>query len=353
MSRARIAVLGTGAVGGSVAADLTRAGLDMTLIDQWPAHVEAMRADGLCVRSPDGTTTAPVRALHLCEVATIREPFDVVLVGVKAYDTRWACELIKPVLRGDGIAVGIQNGMTAYAMTEILGPERTLGAVVEIAANMFEPGIIERQTTTAGTWFAVGPCSPKAVGREAELAAILGHAGTVEVTGDIWSSKWMKLVANAAEFLASSILDLPLAEALRVPGMRAVMDAAGSEAVRAGLALDHRIVPMFGKPGIEKNPPDRYAAALLDAVVSHWTLPTTLVATLQDWRKGRRSECDEINGVVVAEQRRMGGSAPVNELLLEIAHRIERGELVPDPGNAHLVVGHPAVVQEAERRADA
>jgi 2-dehydropantoate 2-reductase len=54
--------------------------------------------------------------------------------------------------------------------------------------------------------------------------------------------------------------------------------------------------------------------------------------------KGRRAEVNEINGLVVAEQQRLGGTAPVNARLVEIAHRIERGELKADPSNADMLV---------------
>jgi 2-dehydropantoate 2-reductase len=349
MSNARIAVVGTGAVGAAIGADLTQAGLDVTLIEQWPAHVEAMRANGVRIEMPGEAMTTPVRAFHLCEVTELRESYDVVVLAVKAYDTRWACELIKPLVRPDGLVVGIQNGMTIDDVASIMGPERTIGAVVEIAANMFNPGIVERQTPPAGTWFTVGAYDERARGREAELAELLSPAGTVDVTDDIRSSKWMKLVANAAEFLPSAILNLPLAEALRKPGIREVMDATGSEALQTALALGHRIVPMFGKAGIENTAPDRYGAALLDAIVSDWTLPDTRVAILQDWQKGRRGEIDDINGLVVAKQRELGGRAPVNEALVEFAHRVERGEVAADPSNVDALVSQVAGAKLADR----
>jgi 2-dehydropantoate 2-reductase len=147
----------------------------------------------------------------------------------------------------------------------------------------------------------------------------------------------MKLVANASEFLASSILNLPLAEAIKVPGIRDVMKASGREAVRTALALGHTLVPIFGNKRVEANDPDHYATVLLDAVLTGWTLPDTKVTVLQDWIKGRRAEVDEINGLVVREQARLGGEAPVNARLVEIAHRIESGELKADPSNADLL----------------
>ena len=109
----KIAVLGTGANGSCIAASLIAAGLDVTLIDQWPAHVETMRADGLKITMPDQEQHLKVRAFHLCDVCTFREPFDVVLIAVKAYDTRWACEMIKPHLAENGMVIGMQNGMVA------------------------------------------------------------------------------------------------------------------------------------------------------------------------------------------------------------------------------------------------
>jgi 2-dehydropantoate 2-reductase len=334
----KIAIIGAGANGAAIGADLTRAGLNVTLVEQWPAHVEAMRAHGIRVEMPSETQITPVRVLHLCEVAELRETFDIVFVVVKAYDTRWACELMKPHLARKGLMVGLQNGMTVDDIASIVGTERTLGAVIEIAGNMFHPGVVVRQTPPAGTWFGVGALDEAARGREAEVADILRHAGKVAIQDDIRSAKWMKLVANASEFLVSAILDLPLADAIAVPGIRSVMMAAGKEAVRTALALGHRLVPIMGNDRIEQNDPDAYATALLDQVLSGWTLPDTLVTVLQDWRKGRRGEVDDINGLVVRAQERLGGSAPINARLVELAHRVERGDLKADPSNAGLLL---------------
>jgi 2-dehydropantoate 2-reductase len=73
-------------------------------------------------------------------------------------------------------------------------------------------------------------------------------------------------------------------------------------------------------------------------VLTDYTMADTLTTVLQDWRKGRRSEVDQINGLVVSEQRRLGGSAPANELAVDISHRIESGELAADPSNIDLIL---------------
>ncbi len=339
MAGPRIAVLGTGANGAGIGADLLRAGLDVTFIEQWPAHVEAMRQNGITVRMPDETTVTPVTVLNLCEVATLRQKFDLVFLLVKAYDTRWACELIKPYLAADGLVIGLQNGMSLDDVAAVVGPSRTIGSVIEVSANMFEPGTVVRQSPPSRSWFAVGAFDDAARGREAEVVDVLRHAGTVEISDDIRSSKWMKLVVNAAELVPSAILNLPLAEAVRTPGMRGFMVAAGREAVMTAIAAGNRVVPIFGMRESDVPAPETYAEQLLDAVLSDYTLPDTLTTVLQDWRKGRRSEVDQINGLVVSEQARLGGTAPANELAVQISHRIESGELEPGLANLDLITG--------------
>jgi 2-dehydropantoate 2-reductase len=334
----RIAVIGTGALGASVGADLLRAGLDVTFIDQWPAHVAAMRADGLRINVDGENQRTTVRALHLYEVSEIRKPFDAVFVAVKAYDTRWACELIAPVVHQKGVVVALQNGMTMDAMASIVGPERTIGAVVEIAANMFDPGTVNRETPRADTWFSVGAYDPARRELEAEIVELLQHAGSAQTSSDIRSSKWMKLVVNAAEGLPSAILGMSVVGASEVPGIRNVMADAGNEAIRTGLELGYRPVPILDTPVDVAAEPAAYARQLLDRILSHYNSPTTKFAILQDWIKGRRGEVDDISGLVAREQARLGGVAPLNTRLVEIAHRIERGDLSPNPDNARLLV---------------
>ena len=127
-----IAILGAGANGSCIAADLIDAGVEVTLIDFWPAHVEAMRANGLRIQMIETEDLqVSVRAHHLSDVATFQEKFDIVLLVMKGYDTTWACHFIEPYLQPDGLLVGVQNGMLAEEIAGIVGPSRTLGCVVE------------------------------------------------------------------------------------------------------------------------------------------------------------------------------------------------------------------------------
>jgi 2-dehydropantoate 2-reductase len=333
----RIAVLGSGANGSAIGADLTMAGHDVALIDQWPEHVETMRRQGLTIEMPGETLCVPVRAHHLCDVCTFRDAFDVVLLLVKAYDTRWASRLIAPRLKPDGLLVGVQNGMTTDTIAEVVGPHRTLGCVIEVSSMMFDPGVVLRHSPPPRSWFAIGSIDPATEGREEEIAGLLRHSGAVEIVEDIRAAKWMKLVSNATTLVTSALVGLPLQEATALPGMRELMLRAGQETLDTGRALGHPVLPIFGLSEDDVRRSNRLVETLLDVLLSGFVLPDTKTTVLQDWIKGRRSEVNELNGLVAEEARRLGHTAPVNAAIAEIARRVERGELEPGPGNLALL----------------
>jgi 2-dehydropantoate 2-reductase len=331
MTAPKIAIVGTGANGASIGADLTLAGEDVVFIEQWPTHVEAMRANGVTINMPHRTVTTAVRAMHLCEVATLRERFDVVLLLVKAYDTRWAAQLIAPYLADDGLMAGVQNGMTTPIVADVVGPERTIGAVIEITSALTVPGVVDRHSGPERSWFAVGGIHPTTRGREEEIASLLRHSGSVEVVADIEATKWMKLVSNTTTLATTAILGVSMVDAAAVPAMRDLMLRSGQEALDATIALGNPILPIFGLTPKDVARPETVVETLLDTLLCGFVLPHSTTTILQDWTKGRRSEVDDINGHVVRTLAALGRSAPINAAVVELAHEIERGERQPSP----------------------
>lgn len=342
MSGKRIAVLGAGANGASVGADLTRAGEDVVLIEQWPAHVERMRADGVRIITPDEEQLVRPRVINLCEVAELKQPFDMVLMLMKAYDSRWAAELIRPHLADDGLLVGVQNGMTAGVIEDVVGAGRTLGCVIECSATMDEPGVVHRHTGVDRSWFAVGARPGGPVERIGEVEELLGHSGTVQRFDDIEAAKWMKLVSNSTLLVTSAVLGLPMLDALHTPGFRDVMVAAGNEALAVGAAAGHPVLPIFGLSAEEIAEPDRVVDIMTDKLFAGFVVPGATTTVLQDWRKGRHSEVDDLNGHVMRRGGELGVATPVNTAVVQLAHRIERGEI--EPGREHLSVLARALV---------
>jgi 2-dehydropantoate 2-reductase len=141
----------------------------------------------------------------------------------------------------------------------------------------------------------------------------------------------MKLVSNSTLLVTSAILGLPMLEALATPGYRDVMVAAGNESIAVGRALGHPVLPIFGLSEKDIADPDQVVDIMTDKLFSAFVVPGATTTVLQDWRKGRHSEVDDLNGHVAAEGARLGVSTPVNDAVVELAHRIERGALRPDP----------------------
>ncbi len=241
------------------------------------------------------------RTLHLCQVAEERHPFDVVLIVMKAYDTRWAAELIGSALAPDGVVAAVQNGLTTDAVARAVGEHRTVGTVIEVSATMTEPGVVHRHTPPPRSWFAVD-----AGARGDRVADLLAHAGTVARFADIASAKWMKLVSNASVLVPTALLGAPMLDAIGVPGMRATMRDAGREALAVGRARGHRMLPIFGLEDSDLTESDEVVDRMLDILYDRFVVAGATTTVLQDWSKGRRSEAEDINGMIAAEGARLG-----------------------------------------------
>ena len=328
----KIAVLGAGAIGSSVAADLARAGLDPAVIDQWPAHVEAMRAGGLRVKMKDGDLQVAVKALHLCDLASAGLEFEIVFLASKSNDARWMAEFIKPYLRRDGVVAGVQNGMNDDAIAAIVGRERALGCVVELQAELFTPGLIQRNTTRKGTWFSVGELDGAYTPRVREIAAIMGNVGRCDVTNNIYGAKWTKLIANTMTMGPFGLLGLRNFEAAALPGMFDISVKLGRESFAVGAALGYRIEPIFGLRADEfAGSSEENLVKAMQTLMSHVGGGRT--APIHDHLKGRRSEMEYIPGLVAKKGRELGISTPFNDAVVEIDRMINSGAIKMDVSN--------------------
>ncbi len=333
----KIAVLGAGAIGSSVGADLTKAGLDVTLIDQWPEHVEAMKAKGLRIMMPDEDLQIPVRACHLCELASTNPEFDIVFLAVKSYDSRWMAEFIRPYLASDGVLVGMQNSMNDDSNASIVGRERTMGCVVELSGEIFTPGLVQRNTTHAGTWFAVGELDGSITPRVREIQSILRSVAKVDLANNIYGAKWTKLIVNSMTMGPNSLLGLRAAEAVELPGMFEIAMKIGKESLAVGTALGYRMEPVFGLRADEfAGSSDEVLAKAVRTLRKH-TGNRSRTAAIHDHLKGRRSEIEFINGLVARKGREVNVPTPCNDAVVEMDRQINKGLLKMDRSNFDLL----------------
>ena len=342
------AIAGIGAVGGTTAAYLRRAGRDVLLVDGWHQNVEVIRRDGLVLKGRDEDFRVEARALHLDELSSLDEPLDVVLLAVKSYDTEWMVRTLLPYLAPDGCIVSLQNGINEERIAPLAGSERTVGCVVHFSVGMFEPGVATRYTRSDWLTFTIGELDGRLTPRVDELAELLRAVGPVEVTGDIWGALWMKLCINAMNNGLTGLTGLTSPGLWLDPRGFAAMVQIGAEVVAVCEASGRRMHPIepTGAPTPLRPDALRRAATgdqeALDQVRAVFVGTAearrrggreNLSSLLQDVMKRRRTEVDYLNGHVARRGADVGVAAPANALLVDLVHRLERAELARDPAN--------------------
>jgi 2-dehydropantoate 2-reductase len=329
----KVAVLGTGAIGSSVGADFTRAGYDVVLIDQWAAHVEAMKSRGLHIKMAEEELHVPVRAFHLCELCATHPRFDIVFLAAKSYDTLWMVQVIKPYLKEDGVLVSLQNSINDEWIPSIIGYQRDVGSVLELSAEIFEPGQVKRNSNHKKTWFALGELHGRMTPRLKEIAEILGNAGRVDMTTNIWGAKMSKLVVNTMISGVCGIFGLRDWELIQRPELVEVSIRLGRESLQVGTNLGYNMEPIFGMSAQDlMGSTDDVLKKSLLTLVSHIGKEARSMI-YQDLLKKRRTEIDYINGLVVRKGREANVPTPFNATVASVIKQIELGELEPDISN--------------------
>lgn len=342
----RIAVMGTGAVGGYAGAHMAQAGEDITFIDPWPEHVETMRAKGLRISHIRDVPefTVPVRALHLTEVQHFakEKPIDIAFVCMKSYDTRWATAMISQYLAPQGFIVSLQNCMNEETIAGVVGWGRVVGCIASsITVDLCEPGHVRRAAGKSGdkhTVFRTGEVHGRITDRVQEIRRLVALADSALVTSNLWGERWSKLVTNAMANGLSASTGLISKDILRNDALRRFGARLGSEAIRVGQALGyeleevHHIDPEVIARAGEGDPAavreyDEHRLAEVSKAGGGEHRPSMG----QDMVKGRRTEIEFLNGFIARKGEEVGIATPANVALTDIVKRVERGELQADP----------------------
>ena len=336
----QIVVLGTGGIGSCIGADLTKAGHHVLLIDQWPAHVEAMKEQGLHVTMRGEEWQVPVQAAHLCELATLKQQFDIVFLTVKSYDTSWMVEFIKPYLKSDGFIVSTQNSLNDEWVAPLIGYGRDIGCAFELSAEVFQPGVVKRNTDYTTTRFVLGELHGRITPRLQETAEILSAVGHIELSTNIWGAKWSKLILNCMTMSLCTISGLRSWELLQNPKYVAYAVQLGRETVNVGTALGYVLEPLGGLLQAKdfSCPSDEELQTMILNLSSD-VGKGARTAMLQDQTKGRRTEVDYLNGLVARKGREANVPTPLNDNVTALVKQIEQGHLQPNIANLKMLEG--------------
>lgn len=347
----RVCIVGAGAVGGYVGAHMAKAGIDTTLVDAWPEHVQAMRERGLAVEGMNGAGSVhtAVRALHIGDVPQLmRQPaFDVAFIAVKSYDTEWATQLILPYLAPTACLVSLQNGINEQAIAAIAGWERTLGCSVSaLAAELVAPGRIVRTSPLGDDKKAgmrVGELHGQVTPRAQTIAGLLAHGDSCKLTQNLWGERWSKLTINAMRNGVCALTGLTGKQRDNHTAARELTIRLGSSCIRVGQALGLSLEPVGGLDlellaRAETDPAAHAAITHMIMEVANSRSDAQRPSMGQDIRKGRRTETEYINGLVARRGEEVGVDVNCHRQVNDVIRRIEKGEFEPNPALLEYIV---------------
>ena len=341
----RIAIVGAGALGGYVGGTLAHLGHDVTLIDAWPEQIETIRARGLeldGMTPEERFTVKSAKTLHLTEVQSLaRRPVDVAMVAVKSYDTPWATALIKPYLSAEGFVVSLQNCLNEETIAGVVGWGRTVGAVASmISVDLYEAARIRRTVSKGGenyTIFRIGEPHGRITPRVEELVEWFNGIDSSKATTNLWGERWSKLVQNSMGNGVTAATGLTSGGCLRNARIRRFQIRLAGEAVRVGQALGYQLEKIRGiepekMARAAEGDPEALAAVegvLIPKAGSNPRADIQRPSMAQDMIKGRRTEIEQMNGLIARKGAEIGVPAPSHVRLTELVLKIERGELKP------------------------
>jgi 2-dehydropantoate 2-reductase len=302
----RIAVVGSGALGGFFGATFADAGQDVTLVDVDRRKVAAIRESGLTVTTKEEEKTVPV---GITERTDDVGPVDLVFFSVKSYATLAAARSLPPLI-GDGtLVMSIQNGMgNVEKIASVVGSERVVGGITAHSFQMLGPDHV-RYVGGAGH-LHIGKIDSDNNSRGDEIAEILRGAGIeVEVNDNILDFIWYKLLVNTPINAIAAITRLKNGELAENERVRRLMRLVADEALAVARAENVQIL-------MEGHPVDTCLAALRAASENKASM-------LQDVEAERRTEIDAINGAIVERAAKLGCPTPVNQTLVDLVKIIE------------------------------
>jgi 2-dehydropantoate 2-reductase len=297
----KVAVMGAGAVGCYFGGMLARAGHEVVLIAR-PQHVEAIARDGL--RMETTTFDEQVRLAASSEPSAVQGA-QLVLFCVKSLDTESAGTLLRPHLAPDALVLTLQNGVdNADRLRAVLTGIAVAAAVVYVATEMAGPGHVKHHGRGE---LVIEPTASRSVSSEAVAQALIAAGVPTEVSSNVRGALWTKLILNCAYNAISAITQLPYGKTVAGEGIQDVMRDVVAECLAVAQAEGVQVAG------------DVHAAIRKIAK----TMPSQFSSTAQDLARGKRSEIDYLNGLIVQRGAALGIVTPANRVLWALVKLME------------------------------
>jgi 2-dehydropantoate 2-reductase len=306
----RIAVLGSGGVGGYFGGRLAASGADVTFLARG-AHLEAMRTRGLRIESPKGN----VQIANTQAAGDPSEigPVDIVFFTVKLYDTEPAIAMLPPLIGPDTAVIPLQNGVDSVArLTDAVGPRHAAGGTCYVSAVISEPGVIKH---TAMDHLIFGEVDGRRTPRmEALLEACRPAGFQSTLSSDITVDIWTKFVRLSVLSGLTTVARSPLGVVVKDPQLFAMLKEAVCEAMNVAHAKGIAVP----------------ATAIDDVAAAYTALPPqTKSSMLEDLERGRRLELPWLSGALVRIAREVGVETPIHGFITAVLAPHVNGSAAP------------------------
>jgi 2-dehydropantoate 2-reductase len=330
-----VLVVGPGAIGALVAARLAAAGTDVVVACRTADAEADLRRRGVSAASRNGGRVA-ARPPVVHRPAELQAAPRVLVLATKCQAAEAALRSWLPSLGEDAPVVAMQNGVMGDRLLPLVG-DRLVECTVAFPATLEGPGA-SRQTGPGhfiiGPWPKPRPADDPAAFKA--VARVLADAAPVRSSANMLGVKWTKLLVNACITTLGVASGQELGVLLREPAAQRAFLRIVEEGHAAGRADGVRFEAVSGfRPRMfaAKVPGRRL---LLSVVARRYRRHRS--SSLQSLERGQMTEVDFLNGHVVEAARRNGLEAPVNAALVDLVHRIERGEERPSPGHLDRVL---------------
>lgn len=323
----RIALVGAGSLGTIAGALLSKAGLDIVLVDANEENVRALNEAGARVVGHMELTT-PVVAIT---PAQLEGTYDLIIYLVKSTFDDVALPALLPHMRDDSMLLTLQNGVPEERVASFVGAERTLGGAVGWGGTWLEPGVSELTSNPAEMTYDIGEIDGSITPRLEMVKEVLDNAGEAIITDNLIGVRWTKLLVNVSMSGLSTVLDCPYGGILDDEKAITAAICIMMETIKTSQALGIKMEPMQGAdPAIIFEIVRQDIENAKGAVRFIWDPHRDIVGSmLQDCKKGLKCEVESLNGYMSKMSREAGVSTPVNDRVTEIIRKIEAGETEP------------------------
>lgn len=331
----RYAIYGAGSLGTVLGACITKNGGQIDLINRNKAHVEALNTKGATIK---GTVdmNVPVKAITPDEM---EGQYDVILLMTKQLFNTEVVTKLKDHLTDKGVIVTLQNGLPEPGIAEIVGANRTMGCTVEWGAALGEPGVCTLTSEPDSLSFHMGKMDGISDEQFKMVKDLLELMCPVHEEDNLIGARWSKLLINATFSGLGTVVGGVFGDVSENKEAAKVAVRCMKECIDVGHATGAEFAPVQGKNITAlfyyKNAIKRAFATFLVpiAMKKHRDIEPSM---LQDLKKGKACEIDAINGVVCEWGRKTNVPTPINDRIVEIVKKCEKGELKPQASNIKL-----------------